>query len=221
MSNLKMLLTAGLIAGFGLSSTASAITVTTFYGDDDGFGVGETAGAMSSSTTSNAGVGEAPGTDVRLIGIGFDAPPFDPAGGFDPFVIPLGHDIVSASLTLRTGAFDSGPNPVDEGDGFPNTIVLDGLPVPATFLDGFSDSDTEDIETRSVALDPSFFADLSDGAVSLAGTHISEDSGSASFQIDFLRLDIDVERAVPEPVTATLGGLGLACLGWTTRRRRA
>jgi hypothetical protein len=106
-----------------ISPIARATLISTFYGDDDGFGVGETAGNLTSPNTSNAGVGEAALTDVRLIGTGFAAPPFTPTGSFGAFV--LDGPIVSIMLTLRTGAFDSGPSPVDG----PNSIVLDGMTI--------------------------------------------------------------------------------------------
>ena len=203
-----------LIVGL-LAAPASAATVTAFYGDDDGFGVGETSGSLTSPNTSNAGVGEAAFTDIRLIGTGNLAPAFAPTGGFTPFVIPVGDIITAATLTMRTGAWVSGPNPVDG----PNSILLDGLAVPTSFFDLFTNQ-TDLIETRSISLDPSFFAALADGSVSLNGTLSSENFGDESFQVDFLRLDIETAPAVPEPTSMALFGLTALGFGVGFRRRR-
>ena len=104
---------------FVSSGFASAATISTFYGDDDGFGIGAYSGTIN-PTVNNAGIGEAPLTDVRLIGDSgsYSGPAFAPTGNFDPFSIS--GTIVSATLTMKTGAFDSGPNPVDG----PNSIFL-------------------------------------------------------------------------------------------------
>lgn len=194
---------------------ASAATITTYYGDDDGFGVGATAGTMN-PLVDNAEPGEAQFTDVRLIGTPpFSIPGFQPTGGFDPFSVSGA--ITSVLLTLRTGSFDSGPNPVSG----PNMLVLDGMTLPSAFLAGFSSAATPDIiETRSIALDPSFYSIFSDGMVSLAGTRISEDGGSSSFQVDFLRLDITTTGAVPEPSTWAMMLAGFGMIGFGMRRSR-
>ena len=199
------------------------VTIT-YYGDDDGFGVGETSGNISDVNTSHQGPGEAPLTDLRLIsssyGISAGLPAFAPTGSFAAFSLPAGSTITQAVLTLRTGSFDSGPFTLDA----PNRIYLDGLLVSSAFIDGFSQLNSQAIETRSFFLDSSFFPLLADGAVSLDGTVISEDSGSGSFQVDFLKLEITTApgiTAVPEPSTYGLMGaaalLGLAAV----RRLRA
>ena len=46
---------------------AASYAQTTFYGDDDGFGIGTTVGTID-PTVSNASLGEAALTDTRLIG---------------------------------------------------------------------------------------------------------------------------------------------------------
>jgi hypothetical protein len=202
-----------------LGSLAQAQITVSFYGDDDGFGVGETAGNLSAPNTSHAGGGEAPFTDIRLIGNAFSgtAPAFAPTGSFNAFVLPVGGIITQATLTLRAGSFDSGPNPVDG----PNQIFLDGLLVSSAFINSFSQADTNQIQTLSFNLDASFFALLADGAVSLNGTHLSEDSGSGSFQVDFLKLEVTTVPgivAVPEP--STYGLLGAAALIGLVAARR-
>lgn len=200
------------------------ITVT-FYGDDDGFGVGETAGNITDVLTSHQGGGEAAFTDLRLIGDVFGAglPAFAPTGSFTAFSLPAGSTVIGAVLTLRTGSFDSGPNPVDFSSSGPNRIFLDGLLVSSAFINGFSQVNGEQIETRSFVLDASFFPIFADGLVSLNGTHLSEDSGSSSFQVDFLKLEITTApgvSAVPEPSTyGLLGAAGL--VGLVAFRRRA
>jgi PEP-CTERM motif len=195
------------------------VTVT-FFGDDDGFGVGETAGNLTAATTSHQGAGEAQFTDLRLIGDGFGAslPAFAPAGSFAAFSLPAGSTITQAVLTLRTGSFDSGPSPVDG----PNSIFLDGLLVYSAFIDGFSQVAGEQIETRSFVLNASFFPIFADGLVSLNGTHLSEDGGSGSFQVDFLKLEITTSPGVtPVPEPSTYGLLGAAGLvGLVALRRR-
>ncbi len=83
----------------------SASQPLAFYGDQDGFGVGAV-GILADPTISNAGVGEAVGTDVRLIDPGFSGTAFVPVGGFS-FVVPAGEAIAAASLTMRAASFDS------------------------------------------------------------------------------------------------------------------
>ena len=202
----------------GTFQSAHASLITAYYGDDDGFGVGVTSGTMDPQT-ANATSGDAPLTDIPLISTALanlcnpGCGPFNPGGSFDPFT--LDGPIVSAVLTLRTGSLDT-TNPEDG----PNVIYLDGLLVDTSFIDGFSASNTADVETRSITLNSSFFSVLSDGAVSLAGTHISETSGSRRFQVDFLRLDITTSP-VPIPAAVWLFGSGLLGLVVMTRRKNA
>ena len=209
------------LTGLCFAACTHAAVITTFYGDDDGFGIGATSGGID-PVMSHQGPGEAPLTDRRLVGSFFGPAffAFTPAGSFAAFVIPFGESIISATLTLRTGAWDSGPNPVD-GVGT-NRIVLDGLALSPDFLDDFSSmEDFPDVEQHSIALSPAFFAALADGQVSLGGTRLSEDFGSGSFQVDFLRLDIQTApfpADAPEPGSVLLFGAGL--LGWAALRKR-
>ena len=196
------------------STPSRAAVITTYYGDDDGFGVGLY--DFIDPVSNDADPGEAPGTDVRLIGGTSLAPGFKPLGGFDPFSIS--GTVTSAVLTLRLGAFNSGPDPLEP----PNLIVLDGLTVPASFIDGFSQTNLNGVETRSFALDSSFFSIFSDGAVSLDGTRLTEAYLKGSFKVDFLRLDITTaaDTAVPEPGTWAMMLAGFGVVGASLRRRR-
>lgn len=210
-------LTAALLLSLCALSAHADLT-TTYYGDNDGFGVGATAGTINPNV-SNQGVGEAPLTDLRLIGNGTwgcSAPggvcgPFNPTGTFGAF--SLTGTITSAILTLRTGSFDSA-TALDA----PNRIFLDGVLVDPTFINGFSSAATDNVETRSFVLDASFFPLLADGLVSLSGTHLSEAAGSGSFQVDFMSLDITTDATVPEPTSIALLGLGLLGLGFARRK---
>lgn len=163
------------------------------YGDDDGFGIGATTGALD-ATVSHHDVSDADFTDERLIAdtcCGW--PAFAPTGSFEAFTAPP--TIGRVVLTMRAGSLTR-INPVDGA----NTIVLDGQAIPASFFDQFTANDAcspqEDpavnqVETKSIELDPSFYPLVADGQVSLDGTHISAGDGCGSFQIDFLQLEVD------------------------------
>jgi hypothetical protein len=117
---------------------------------------------------------------------------------------------------MRLGSFDSAP-PLDG----PNVVYLDGMLVDPAFINSFSSVDDHNfIETKSISLDAAFFALLADGNVSLAGTYLSEATGSHRFQVDFLRLDIQTS-AVPVPAAVWLFGSGLLGLVAAARHNKA
>jgi hypothetical protein len=202
-----------LLLGAGQASATTSYSA--LYGDNDGFGIGAYSGTLNPDV-SHASGGEAPYTDVRLIGQGYIAPPFAPTGGFSTFSIPTSQFIVSATLTMRTGAW------VAQGgnrcDGKSNAIVLDGQAVPSSFLQQFPGSGNTyaGIDTQSISLPSSFFDDLADGNVSLNGSYLSEYSGAGSFQVDYLQLDI--ETAPGLPAVALIGAAPL--IGGIVRRFR-
>jgi hypothetical protein len=200
------------------ASSASAATVFAYYGDDDGFGVGKTGPTDTIAPVNSNSSSDVAYTDLRLIGTNCGgtpcaAPAFMPSGNFTPFFVD--GVVISAQLTMRVGAFDSGPNPFDG----PNVLKLDGMTVDSAFLSGFSSLDTNYVQTRTLMLDPGFFALMNDGMVSLSGTHISNDNGSGSFQVDMLRLTIVSEppSSVPIPGSAALALTALLALGTMTQ----
>jgi hypothetical protein len=200
------------------ASSASAATVFAYYGDDDGFGVGKTGPTDTIAPVNSNSSSDVAYTDLRLIGTNCGgtpcaAPAFMPSGNFTPFFVD--GVVISAQLTMRVGAFDSGPNPFDG----PNVLKLDGMTVDSAFLSGFSSLDTNYVQTRTLMLDPGFFALMNDGMVSLSGTHISNDNGSGSFQVDMLRLTIVSEppSSVPIPGSAALALTALLALGAMTQ----
>ena len=197
------------------AAVAGPTATTAFYGDDDGFGVGETEGTLSEPTVSHPSPGEAPLTDVRLIGDQFSEPAFAPTDELT-FTLPADAVVVGARLTLRAGSWVSGPSPVDTT----NVLVLDGIPLDPAFLEGFTQTGNE-IEEHSVGLPGPILGALQDGAASLAGTHLSENGGSGSFQVDFLRLDVVSVPEPPTPAAPALAALSLLALRAARRRGRA
>jgi hypothetical protein len=198
------------VALLAVASGSNAAVITGYYGDDDGFGIGTTTGILPGGNPAgfqHASPGEAPFTDVALIGNGFSEPAFRPTYGI---TLPIEPDAIisSATLTLRTGAFSSFA-PLNGA----NRIRLDGVDIGAELFsqfveNAFPESNSFDgaaIETRSVALSPALFPLLADGNVSLIGTHISESVGAGSFVVDFVSVTVETApAAVPEPGTLTI-----------------
>lgn len=199
-----------------VSSSAMATVTTISYGDDDGFGVGAT--TFKNVSIDSTGPGEAPFTDRRLISSSCCSwPAFTPTSTltFAPF-----STIGSVVVTLRMAGFGSNASPLA-----PNSIVVNGVAIPADLLNSFGpqpDTFGPNVETHSIALAPSFFALFTAGSVDLTGTAIHEGSGAGSFQVDFLRFDIEGTQAggeVPEPSTIGLMLAAGAGLAWRMRRR--
>jgi hypothetical protein len=207
------------VVSLGLGSLLSAGTFTAYYGDVDGFGVGAT--SAIDALSSNAGPGEDPFTDMRLIGnsTAFLGPAFTPLATLT--FGPLAGNITSVVLTMRMGGFAGTTSPVDG----PNALVIDGTSIGTALFDGFTpvgDNASDNVETRSFTFSPGQFALFADGAIALNGTYLSENSGFGSFQVDYLQFVVTTDAdagQVPEPGTWVLAGAGLLGLGLVRRRR--
>ena len=164
-----------------ISATAHGSYII-LYGDEDGFGIGAT--TYKDPTVDSAMPGEAEGTDVRLIGTGFNAPPFAPTANLTFAPQP---SITSILMTMSMAEFGGNLAPADDG---PNAIMLDGVPVYAEFLNSFASfaiGANPNIDTHSYLLPAKFFPLFEDGSVSLTGTHFAEREGYGSFQVDYIR----------------------------------
>ena len=104
-----------------LSLPAAGATITLFYGDNDGFGIGAT--TFKDPTVNSASGGEAAGTDVQRIGTCCSAPGFAPTSTLSFGAIA---GITSIQITMSLNGFGGDTAPVDG----PNSIVLDGMAVP-------------------------------------------------------------------------------------------
>jgi hypothetical protein len=83
-----------------LSLPADGATITLFYGDNDGFGVGAT--TFKDPTVNSASGGEAAGTDIRLIGTCCAAPGFAPTSSLSFGAIA---GITSIQITMSLNGF--------------------------------------------------------------------------------------------------------------------
>lgn len=228
----------GALAGAMLfiGSAAHATVITSYYGDDDGFGFtpAKTSGSLDANpfNIDNSEVGEAPFTDISLFSDDPDAgalagDSFTPTGGFN-FV--LDGAIVSATLTFKVAALDpSAPeDTVELGSAGSNKILLDGIEIGGIFEQIVPRGDAANpngllIQAITVDLSAAVIAALTDGTVSLAGTRISDTGGAGSFMVDFLRLDIITDVGAPEipiPAALPLFLAGLGALGVARRRRK-
>ncbi len=203
---------------------AQAATIVALYGDDDGFGVGVTSGALSTAQIAavNATAGDAAFTDAPMFTDSLNQPQFRPTGSFAPFAVT--GEILSATLTLRVAG-------LRVGRADPNRIFLDGSDIISGNLFGqIPDRPVghTEIDEISVSLSSFFFPLLADGAVSLDRSRILQFSDNPQvigpFQVDFIRLTIETRdpglTPVPLPAAAPLLLLGLGAVALAGRRGR-
>jgi hypothetical protein len=205
---------------------AQAATIVALYGDDDGFGVGVTSGALSTAQIAavNATAGDAAFTDAPMFADQLNQPQFRPTGSFTPFAVT--GEILSATLTLRVAG-------LRVGNVNNNRIFLDGNDIiSGNLFDQIPDrpGPHTEIDEVSVSLSPFFFQFLADGAVSLGPNsrilQFNENplANLGPFQVDFIRLTIETRdpelTPVPLPAAAPLLLLGLGAVAVAGRRGR-
>ncbi len=204
---------------------APAATIQSFYGDDDGFGVGVASGALTSDQIQaiNATADDAQFTDAPMFTDTLFQPQFRPTGSFTPFTVT--GEIVSATLTLRVAGLRILPNSATS-----NRIFLDTFDIGTGLLEQQipnRPAPHTEIDEITIPLSSFFFPFLADGAVSLDNTRIlqfTENSFSSvgAFQVDFIRLTIETSdpSPVPLPAAAPLLLLGLGTFAVVGRRGR-
>lgn len=207
------------------AQAAQAATVVAYYGDDDGFGIGVTSGALTEAQirATNATAQDAALTDAPMFNDALFQPQFRLTGSFAPFSIS--GEIVSATLTLRVAGLRVPP-------ANPNRIFLDGNDIGRDLFDLISDKPnlSTDIDEVSLGLSSFFFPFLADGAVSLDRTRLLQrDDGpqiaNVPLQVDFIRLSIVTQEPSPTPIPLPAGApmllLGLGLLALARRRKSA
>lgn len=196
-----------------LASQSKGGVINTFYGDNDGFGIGATSGSID-PTASHAGAEDHGNTDTRLIGNGYAAPAFAPTDSFDSFSLG-GQTITSVVLTARMGGFVN-ISPVDGS----NILMINSTAIPTSFFGEFATTGNGFVDLETISLPSTFYAGLTGGVANLSGTHISQGNGYGSFQVDFLELTITTAESVPEPATMLLTGTALIGLALVRLRKK-
>ena len=221
------------LAGLGLIFAASqvqAVTVIDTVGDNDGLGMGILDGGTvvpgifdNRSAAEFAATDGSENTDWSDNSNGFGIDP-DFVDFTHTYVLPVGFVITGVTLDLGFGGMQGNDNNPATKDVGADELFIDGVLVPDIFEP--IEQDGDGFNVFNFALPGAVWGEFADGsAVVRIDTNFLNNNGDPMW-FDFSRVVIEGRidggnNAVPEPLTAALGLMGLTTLGVAMRRRTA